>query len=71
MTLKNILALVNQYDKISIHNEVGYVLFDGEVSKLSRPVTKKILNGYLNHPVGQIRPCCDTLIVLLDFAEAK
>lgn len=65
MTLKNVLDLINKYDKVSIHNSVGYVVFDGMATGLSTPVMKKIISEYLDNTVDQIRPYNDTLVILL------
>jgi hypothetical protein len=65
MTLGNILSIISDIDKISIHANSGYVLFDGVKMDLDKPVKKLIIKDHLEDPVDQIRSFNDTTIILL------
>ena len=65
MTLGNILSMISDIDKISIHANSGYVLFDGVKMDLDEPVKKLIIRDHLEDPVDQIRAYQDFIIILL------
>lgn len=65
MMLNNILSMISDIDKISIHSNSGYVLFDGVKMDLDTPVKKMIIRDHLTDPVDQIRSFNDTTIILL------
>lgn len=65
MTLYNVLSIISDIDKVSIHAGSGYVLFDGVKMDLDTPVKKLIIRDHLKDPVDQIRSFNDTTIILL------
>ena len=65
MTLYDVLSVISDIDKISIHSDSGYVLFDGVKMDLDEPVKKCIIKDYLENPVDQIRAYQDFIIILL------
>ncbi len=65
MTLYDALSVISDIDKISIHANSGYVLFDGVKMDLDTPVKKLIIKDHLEDPVDQIRSFNDTTIILL------
>ena len=70
MTLRQIIEKMYEGDMLSIHNEVGYVVFNSIVADLQKPVTKKIVSMYLDYPVARIRAFEGAVIVALGFKEA-
>lgn len=65
MTLYDILSVISDIDKVSIHANSGYVLFDGFKMDLDKPVKKLLIRDHLKDPINQIRAYNDTIIILL------
>jgi len=65
MTLADILSIISDNDKVSIHSNSGYVLFDGVKYDLDTPVKKLLIRNHLNDPVDRLRAYNDTTIILL------
>jgi len=65
MTLYDVLSIISDIDKVSIHANSGYVLFDGFKMDLNKPVKKRIIRDHLADPVDQIRSFNNTTIILL------
>lgn len=65
MTLYDVLSVISDIDKISIHSNSGYVLFDDVKFEIDTPVKKMIIREHLEDPVNQIRSFNDTTIILL------
>ena len=65
MTLYDILSTISYMDKVSIHANSGYVLFDGVKDDLENPINKVVISSHLNTKVNRVRACNNTIIILL------
>lgn len=61
MILRDVLNLISNNDKVSIHSDDGQVLFDDFVYNLGETINQDCLNK----PISRIRAYKDIIIILL------